>query len=75
MLLFHLIFSTVFLVSLILMETQNVSAVPVIVDLFVILVLKASLAHHLICGVGHVIAMVILIQTFQAHVIEKQDSV
>lgn len=75
MLLFHLIFSTVLLVSLILMETQNVSAVPVIVDPFVILVLKVSLAHHQICSAGHVIATVILIQMFQAHVIDKQDSV
>ena len=72
---YHLIFSTVFLVSLILMETQNASAVLVTMDPFVILVLKVFLVHHQIHGAGHVIAMVTLIQMSQAHVIEKQDSV
>lgn len=73
--LYHLIFSTVFLASQILMEIQNVSAVLVTIDPFVILALKASLAHHQICGAGHVTAMVILIQISQDHVIEEQDSV
>lgn len=57
------------------METQNVSAVLVTMDPFVILVLKASLVYHQICGAGHVTAMATLIQMFQAHVIEKRDSV
>ena len=57
------------------METQNVSAVQVTMDPFVILVPKASLVYHQICGAGHVTAMATLIQMSQAHVIEKRDSV
>ena len=57
------------------METQNVSAVLVTMNPSVILVQRASLVHHQICGAGHVTAMVTLIQMSQAHVIEKQDSV